>query len=109
MLCRIWTGYISSSIEMILLPACYAPGVFFLAFWSCGRAVLSLLVINLAEKKKKIQRPKLYRSLTEANTPLIGKIIIQMQTNLKGPIKLDRTSSSLRILRDRTWSSGTIK
>ena len=53
MLCRIWTGYISSSIEMILLPACYAPGVFFLAFWSCGRTVLSLLVINLAEKKKR--------------------------------------------------------
>ena len=107
MLCRIWTGYISSSIEMILLPACYAPGVFFLAFWSCGRTVPT--GNQLGRKKKKIQRPKLYRSLTEADTPLIGKIIIQMQTNLNGPIKLDRTSSSLRILRDRRWSSGTIK
>ena len=76
---------------------CARSFVFFLAFWSCGRNVLNLLVINLTEKKE-TSKTKIVQLVNRRN-------IIQIQTNLKGPLKLDRTSSSSRILRDRRWSS----
>ena len=76
---------------------CARSFVFFFGFWSCGRNVLNLLVINLTEKKE-TSKTKIVQLVNRRN-------IIQIQTNLKGPLKVDRTSSSSRILRDRRWSS----
>ena len=83
-------------------------GVFFFRFLVVWPTVLYLLVINLAKKKKENSKTKIVQLVNRSQHSFKRKNYCS-NTNLKGPVKLDRTSSSSRILRDRRWSSWTIK